>query len=99
MGNSFNTQIETISEENFFEEGSKFNYPFFTIEAQDIDNFKRYVQLEIDPLEKYRNIQFLLHLEKLIGQERMVWFINNYLPFDPDLFLMEKLPLLEKIEH
>lgn len=29
----------------------------------------------------------------------MVWFINNYLPFDPDLYLREKLPLLEKIEH
>ena len=50
--------------------------------------------LEIDPLEKYRNIQFLLHLSKLIGRENMMWFINNYLPFDPDLFLKEKLNFL-----
>jgi hypothetical protein len=29
----------------------------------------------------------------------MQWFISNYLPYDPDLFLLEKLPLLEKIER
>ena len=48
----------------------------------------------MDPLEKYRNIQFLLHLSGLIGREGMMWFINNYLPFDPDLFLKEKLAIL-----
>lgn len=29
----------------------------------------------------------------------MIWFINNYLPYDPDLFLHEKINLLEKIEE
>lgn len=28
----------------------------------------------------------------------MCWFISNYLPFDPDLFLHERLPQLEKLE-
>lgn len=29
----------------------------------------------------------------------MAWFIGNYLPYDPDFYLKERIPLLEKIEH
>jgi hypothetical protein len=40
-----------------------------------------------DTLDKYRNIQFLLHLSKLIGLENLLIFLNDFYLDNPDLFL------------
>lgn len=36
-----------------------------------------------DPLEKYRNVQFLLHMYKLFGLERVLLFLNSFIFDDP----------------
>ena len=54
--------VETISQESFFSESSQIPYPFFTLDRPTLEDLRKFVLLEVDPLEKYRNIQFLLHL-------------------------------------
>jgi hypothetical protein len=48
---------------------------------------REYLERPGDPLEKYRNIQFLLHLEKLISREGVERFLREYYLDEPDLFL------------
>lgn len=50
-----------------------------------------------DPLEKYRNAQFLLHLAKLIGVKDVMIFLYEFYMDNPDIFLKEKIKICEKI--
>jgi hypothetical protein len=59
---------------------------------------RTYLELPGDPLEKYRNIQFLLHLERLIGREGLEHFLKDYYLDEPDLFLKHRLEDAEKRE-
>lgn len=43
-----------------------------------------YVQ---DPIEKYRNVQFLLHMLKLFGYEKVMLFLTNFIYDEPELFI------------
>ncbi len=46
-----------------------------------------------DPLEKYRNVQFLLHLVKIIGQKDALVFLFEFYLDNPDIFLKEKIKM------
>lgn len=46
-----------------------------------------------DPLEKYRNVQFLLHLAKLIGVQDVMIFLYEFYMDNPEIFLNEKIKL------
>jgi hypothetical protein len=39
---------------------------------------RSYIQSPGDALEKYRNIQFLLHLEQVIGREGVELFLRDF---------------------
>ena len=44
-----------------------------------------------DPVDKYRNIQFLLHMDKLFGREAVLVFLNHFIYEAPELFISENL--------
>ena len=46
--------------------------------------------MEVDILDKYRNIQFLLHLVKVLGLNNVMIFLTDWVE-DPDLYLSEML--------
>lgn len=72
----------------------EYTYPFFKIEKQSLDHMKILLNLDPrDPLEKYRNVQFLLHLTKLIGQKDALVFLFEFYLDNPDIFLKEKIKL------
>lgn len=50
----------------------------------------------VDLIEKYRNLQFILHLDQLIGREWVIVFLSNLIYEDPDSFLKEKLKLFKE---
>ena len=58
--------IPTVEEEGY---GCDYYYPTFTLERQNLDTMRNYIESPGEQLEKYRNIQFLLHLEQVIGRE------------------------------
>lgn len=67
-------------------------YPFFSLDKQNIEDIEMYLDVEVyDPIDKYRNVQFLLHLLKLLGKEQVIFFLTNFIYDDPDLFLRENL--------
>ena len=54
-------------------------YPFYSLELQEVENIEVLMNTTVeDPWMKYRNIQFLLHLEKLFGQDEVVLFITQF---------------------
>jgi hypothetical protein len=59
---------------------------------------RNYIEAAGDPLEKYRNIQFLLHLEQVTGREGVELFLKDFYLDEPDLFLRDRLRTAEKIE-
>ena len=88
MGIYWDSQIPTVEEEGY---GCDYYYPCFTLEQQTIDTMRKYLESPGDPLEKYRNIQFLLHLEHVIGREGVELFLRDYYLDEPDLFLRERV--------
>ena len=55
-------------------------YPFFTLDNQTIENMEDYLMVEtFDPIDKYRNVQFLLHMFKLFGPEKTILFLTNFI--------------------
>lgn len=53
----------------------------------------------LDPIDKYRNIQFLLHMYKLFGLERLLLFLNSFIYDDPELFITENLNEVKRRER
>ena len=49
------------------------------------------IEQDGDPIEKYRNVQFLLHLDHLFGRQAALVFLNSFIYEAPDLFVTENL--------
>lgn len=52
-----------------------------------------------DPVDKYRNVQFLLHLYKLFGMENVLIFLNNFIYDAPELFIKDLLKQYKRREN
>lgn len=74
-------------------------YPFFKLDEQTIQNLEMFLFVEVyDPVDKYRNIQFLLHLYKLFGMENVLIFLNDFIYDDPELFIKDLLKQYKRRE-
>ena len=45
------------------------------------------IKTEEDPVEKYRNVQFILHLDRLFGRQAALLFLNSFIYEAPELFI------------
>jgi hypothetical protein len=63
-------------------------YPFFTLDQQKTEDMEIFLDVYVqDPIEKYRNVQFLLHMLKLFGYEKVMLFLTNFIYDEPELFI------------
>ena len=61
-----------------------------------MDNIDILMSIETeDPWVKYRNVQFLLHLTKIMSKDEIIILLNNFIE-DPDFFLSEKIKFYRK---
>lgn len=63
-------------------------YPFFTLDQPSIENMEMFISIEtFDQIDKYRNVQFLLHMCQLFGLEKVMLFLTNFIYDDSELFI------------
>lgn len=74
-------------------------YPFFKLDQQTVEDMEMFLAVEVyDPVDKYRNVQFILHLYKLFGMEKVMLFLTNFIYDDPEFFIRELLKQYKKME-